>query len=298
MLRAGTPEGRSRMGKKQKQTDPERWAKVRRRGTHALTFIWPTVLIVGGYVAWHHWGEERVGQVFYQVTPDAISIPETPDYIRTDLVAEVFQATGLSAVSLLDRQSAAQIAHAFETNPWVAKVDHVQKLAAGRVDVQLRYRQPVAMVEVISKHPEVKGKAFFAVDGLGYLLPRADFAAAETNKYVHIKIPDVYPVSDAGTPFGDVRVEAAARLAALIGDRYRELGVRAITAEQRAQIPGEQVPLKLTMADGRELLWGSAPGEELPGEMTAAGKMELLASDPSPADGADLRISRALRREY
>ena len=137
----------------------------------ALAFIWPLLLLAGGFIAWNQWGADYLGEQYFGLDPALIQITEPPTYIRADLITDVYQDMGLDSVSLLEPQAAAKIASAFASNHWVRRVNSVRKLPGGGVDVRVDYRAPVAMVRVISRHPEVDGSGFFVVDGEGVLLP-------------------------------------------------------------------------------------------------------------------------------
>jgi hypothetical protein len=196
----------------------------------------------------------------------------------------------MEGLSLLDPQATAKIASAFASHPWVRSVNSVRKSPHGVIDVRIDYRVPVAMVHVISRHPEVTGSSFFAVDGEGVLLPTNEFSRSDTNQYVHIDVPAAYPTGVVGTAFGDLRVEAAARLAELLAPLHAQIGVKVIG------VPGDwresAVPqLELTTKNGVRLFWGSPPGHESPGERTAEMKLQtLLAGDFT--ENTDLRIAQ------
>ena len=256
----------------------------------ALSIIWPLLLVVGGFAAWNQWGADFLADKYHGVDPSLIEITETPVYVRSNLVETVYRDTALDGLSLLDAQATAKIASAFASHPWVRGVNSVRKLPGGVIDVRIDYRVPVAMVHVISRHPEVTGSSFFAVDGEGVLLPTNEFSRSDTNNYVHIDVPSAYPTGVVGTAFGDLRVEAAAKLAAILAPVRTQIGVKVIG------VPGDWresvVPqLELTTTDDVRLFWGSPPGYESPGERTAAMKLQaLLAGDF--AENTDLRIAR------
>lgn len=256
----------------------------------ALSIIWPAILVVGGYVAWHRWGADQIADKFYGVEVSQIEITEAPDFVRTDVVESVYRDTAMAGLSLLDPQATAKIASAFSMHPWVRRVVSVRKLPGGVIDVRLQYRNPVAMVLVAKPDPAETGNFFFPVDEEGVLLPTHEFARAETLKYIHIVVPAVYPTGVAGSPFGDSRVEHAAKLAAILADYREEAGIVSIG------VPGDprvnKVPqLELTMRDSKTHFWGNPPGLESPGENTAQMKIqELLRADG--AENADLRMAR------
>ena len=65
-----------------------------------------------------------------------------------DIVSQVAQShPEWNDRSLLETALAADLATAFATHPWIAKVDRVEKTRQGRVKIEVTYRNPVAMVE-------------------------------------------------------------------------------------------------------------------------------------------------------
>ncbi len=261
----------------------------------SLSFIWPVLLIVGGYVAWDRWGAEHVANKFYGVQLKNIQVTEPPGFIRTDIPGTVFRDTALDQLSLLDVQATAKIASAFATHPWVSRVISVRKLPGGKVDVHLEYRRPVAMVHVFKPNQADSGSYFFPIDGTGTLLPTTEFAQSETLDYIHIEVPDVYPTGVVGGPFGDVRVEAAARLAGVLSPVQEQAKVRAIGVhgDTRQNIVPQ---LEITTTDNRRLFWGSPPGLEEGGERTVEMKLHALMSGEEITNG-DLRLAKRTRLE-
>lgn len=265
----------------------------------ALSILWPALLIVLGYVAWHRWGAERVADQFYVVDASLIEITPPPPYVRSDIVGNVYRDTAMEGLSLLDSQATAKIASAFSMNPWIKRVVSVRKLPGGKIDLQVVYRRPVAMVLVEKPDPDAAGRSFFfPVDEDGVLLPTGEFARAEIKQFIHIVVPGVYATGQVGSPFGDRRVEAAAQLAALLAPFRDEAGIISI------DVPGdprmEKVPqLELTTVEiagdaermEKKRFWGSPPGDEPPGETTAQMKLHTLLTT-SAAQIADLRVYR------
>ncbi|WP_419189728.1 hypothetical protein [Stieleria marina] len=265
------------------------------RAPAMLSFVWPAMLIIGGYVAWHQWGAEYMNSKYYGVAATQFQVSEPPKYVRSDIVQTVYQDTAMENLSLLDTQATSKIASAFATHPWVRQVNSVRKLPGGQIDVRLDYRKPVAMVRVISKHPDVRGSSFFAVDGEGVLLPPSEFSREETSQYVHIAVPDTYPRGSVGRKFGDFRVEAAAKVAAIIAPYNQHAAANRQVTIKTIGVHGDPrqttVPqLELETASGKKKFWGSSPGMELPGEPTAEMKLRVLVS--SGDENIDLRIAR------
>jgi len=252
----------------------------------AWAMIWPAALVVGGYIAWQKWGAEHVSRKYYSIDPSLIHVTVRPDYIDTDIAASVYSDMRLDQLSLLDPAAAARIASAFSFHPWVRKVVAVRKLPGGEVDVHLQYRKPVAMVFVISRHPEIKGRSFFAVDEEGVLLPTTEFSREETMKYLHIEIPEVYPTGGVGSPFGDSRIIGAAKVAAVVETCRNVLRIRSIQLDDSSRT-SPMPQFRLFASDGREFFWGSAPGEELYGEPLADAKVRQLVEIGSRAPATE-----------
>lgn len=261
------------------------------RAPAALSLIWPAALLVGGYLAWHQWGAERVGQQYYRLDPDAVSITPPPDFVRSDITAAVFKSHQLEKTSLLNRQATAMIAQAYQTHPWVEQVVRVAKRRDG-VDVHLRYRRPVALVRVISQHAESRGTpAVFVIDGRGVLLPPEDFVALDKNSLLHIEVEGTYATGGIGNPFGDARVIAAARLADLLSDYRRRFQLAAVRLTNPRRTFNEGWVFALIRTDGSSFIWGSPPGEETSDEPSAEEKLRRLAADATTV--ADLRVAAA-----
>ncbi len=259
----------------------------------ALSIVWPLMLMIASYVAWTSWGQDYMARKYYGVDPSLIEITQPPSYIRSNIVQTVYQDTAMENLSLMDQQATAKIASAFASHPWVRAVNSVRKLPGGAIDVRIDYRVPVAMVHVISRHPEVTGSSFFAVDRDGVLLPTSEFSKSDTRNYIHIEVPAAYPTGVVGAPFGDQRVEVASRLAAILSPLREQTKVKSIG------VPGDwrdmTLPqLELTTQDGKRLFWGSPPGFEPPGERTAEMKLQTLL-DGNLTGNTDLRMARAPR---
>src|SRR6056297_866368 len=259
-----------------------------------LAILWPAILIVGGYLAWHRWGSVHVAENFYGVELAQINVTEPPPHVRSNVVQAVYRDTAMDGLSLLDRQATANIAAAFSMHPWVQSVSSVRKLPGGMVEVRLEYRQPVAMVTVFRSKAGKPAKYYFPIDGKGVLLPTSEFTRGETQNFIHIDVPGVDSSNAEGMPFGDKRVEAAASLAALLHPIRSKISVKSISVAgdpRQVQVP----QLELTTDSEARLFWGSPPGLEAPGEPTAMMKLQTLLSLDA-ATNADLRMAAPGKR--
>lgn len=274
-----------------KPPEPERvrWTTRLLRAPAVLSLIWPAVLLIGGYLAWHQWGAERIGRQYYRLEPKAVTLTPPPPFVQSDITAAVFASHQLEKTSLLNRSATATIAQAYQTHPWVEQVVRVEKRSDG-VNVHVRYRRPVAMVRVLSQHEEVPGPAVFPVDGRGVLLPPEDFVAFDKTALLHIEVPGTYPTGGIGSPFGDSRVIAAAALAQVLASYREQCKLAAVQLTNPTRTFDEGWVFAVIRSDGSRFIWGSPPGEESRGEPPAAAKLKALLADSQNV--ADLRLAQ------
>jgi hypothetical protein len=256
----------------------------------ALSILWPAILILGGYIAWHRWGAQHVAAGLGTVRSESIQVTAPPQYVRSDVVDSVYNVTAMSGLSLMDRSATSKIAAAFSMHPWVRDVLSVRKLPGGVIDVRLEYRMPVAMARVFKPQYAAHEKYYLPIDGEGVLLPSEEFARSETRDFIHIEIPGVDSNNRPGTKFGDRRVEAAATLAELLTPFREQAKIKSIEVVGDLRFV-ETPQLEISTTDGRRFPWGNPPGLEVPGEATAEMKVQtLLTLDAS--ETLDLRMAR------
>ena len=226
-----------------------------------------TALIV---VSWRRYGDQLLAGDRFQISPARIQVTALPDWIESDVVAQVLRDGSLDNASLLDPEITIQIAQSFQMHSWVEKVRRVSKHPDGRVLVELDYRRPVAMVEVEG--------GLLPVDREGVLLPPDDFSATAARRFARIAVGETRPLGQVGTPWGDPRVIGAARIAAAFGESWRELGLYRIEAlPTSAANPSQGNPLfELYTRQHVRIRWGHAPDEETRGEALAAEKFARL----------------------
>jgi hypothetical protein len=148
------------------------------------------------------------------------------------------------------------------------------------VTVTLEYRRPVAVVEITSGGRP--GLLF--VDAEGVLLPSDDFAQNQAKNFLRIAAGHSTPAGVYGAPWGDERVAGAARLAAALGDRWRDAALVRIEAVRAAS--GELI-YELRTAGETRVIWGASPGQESPREPSTQQKLAALANylaDKGPLD--------------
>jgi len=216
----------------------------------------------------------------YQLRIENIHITRLPRWVPADLVEQVAERAGFGAEasplgtagnpSLLDDGLAERIAQAFRLHPWVAEVRRVQIQFPAKVDVALRYRRPVAMVEV--------KQGLFPVDADGVLLPPADFSVSQARRYPLIRNVHSTPQGPAGTNWGDIVVNAGARLTAVLTPYWKKFRLAAVRVpnRQRANTTIDDLVLVLITQRGSRIIWGRVPGSKHPGELSTERKIGRL----------------------
>jgi hypothetical protein len=211
-------------------------------------------LLGGIYFGWQRWGERIADQPEYVVLPENIDITPPPPWIRSDVKLEALRAGDLTELSLLDRELTIKIARAFGMHNWVQDVVRVSKHHPARVEVQLEYRRPVAMVEVVVNNQP----GLLPIDVQGILLPPGDFSAEQARDYLRISVPDATPAGPVGTPWGAPRIHGAARIAAVLQDHWKKLGLYRIVQMPTEAASGRPRYL-LATRHGAQIVWGPAP---------------------------------------
>jgi len=270
----------------------------------AWSLIWPIALILCSYIAFKRWGAESLAERYGKLDPAQVIVTEPHSYVRTDIVDEVYRATGLAKLSPLDHQATAKIASAFASHPWVRHVHSVRKLPGGEVDVHLEYREPVAVFHLTgqpawfrelgySGDGENDDLYYFPLDGEGVMLPTEKMTLEDAQGLIHIEVWELYPTGNVGTPFGDRRVESAALLAKLLAAVNRQVHVAKITVSGDPRL--NLIPqMEITTGDNTRVFWGSPPGMEQPGEREARAKLQDLVNGNFVQD-TDLRVARKRR---
>ena len=213
----------------------------------------------------------------FRVQSDAISMTPPPRWVPADFVERVLETSSVGAeLSLLDNSLLKNLYEAFRRDPWVAQVVRVRKVPPNRVDVELVYRRPVAMVEV--------AEGLYPIDPNGTLLPPGDFSAADANEFPLIRNVTSKPQGPAGTNWGDVAILGAARLAEALlqapprkPSHWERLGLVAIRVPDATGSTGiEDLCFELLAPGGSRIIWGRAPGSTHPGELTVEQKIGRL----------------------
>jgi len=216
----------------------------------------------------------------YRVGVEHVIITAPPHWVPPDLVEQVFARAGFDeSLSLLDPELSEKIALAFYTHPWIEGLKQVRKSYPARIHVEVVYREPVAMVEVV-------GGSYYPIDRHGYLLPNTDFSTADIGRYPIIKDVTSVPIGNLGESWGDPAVIGAAQLAAVLTRNneagqswWTALGLKTIHAPRRLAVDDEvdDLQFRIGTGGGSQILWGRAPATRHPGELTVAKKLKRMA---------------------
>jgi hypothetical protein len=238
-----------------------RWAALVLLIAALLAGLWLTV--------WDHVREHVLSNSQYRLDAKDIAITPPPPWIHTDIKAQVIRDANLeSSLSILDKDLTLRLAQAFGLHPWVAKVMRASKQP--RVEVELIYRQPAAMVEV--------GGGLLPVDAEGVLLPSEDFTPAEAKTYPRLTDISTSPVGSPGTAWGDGRVTGASQIAAVLGTHWQEMKLdHILPSPSRVGVrTSADIVYEVYTRSGTRILWGHAPAAEVSGEMRTAAKITEL----------------------
>lgn len=248
-----------------------RWPRV------ALPIVVAATLLIGPYAAWRVWPERFSRGERLTLQAEALELSPQPAWIHGDLKTEIIRDGSLQGLSLLDPLVTVTVARACALNPWVAEVTRVTKRAPGRIAVELTYRRPIALVEVLNEGE----RGLLPVDAAGTVLPTDRFFAEQdqTRNFLRIAAGYALPTGTLGRPWGDPRIVSAAKLAAALEPVWARLGLYRIVAsnESGAESQPDRPQFELHTRDGAHVLWGHAPDEETPGEQRLATKLERLA---------------------
>jgi hypothetical protein len=240
----------------------------------------------GGWLLWQRYGEQARADRSAILLPEDVELLGAGGWIQADLKGEALRDASLDGgLPLDDPELARRLARAFDMHPWVREVVKVTLRHPAAAVVEVRCREPVAMVGVPG--------GLLAVDSEGVLLPSDDFTAESAARYPKVAGVGSGPRAAVGFPWGDPLVEEAAALAAAVGPEWQPLGL----IECRPVELGDGVRQWELVGEGDLVIrYGSAPGHEQEGEPTAAMKaarLRALAAGDRPAGTVDLTSAAA-----
>jgi hypothetical protein len=151
-----------------------------------------------------------------------------------------------------------RIKDAFEFHPWVASVERITKRLPAALDIELKYRRPVAAVE----SGDSSGVSFLPVDEHAVRLPEGDLSDAE-----RLRLPRITGVTGrplVGDTWNDPRVAGGAKLAAALSDVWQKLRLVEIISAlgSTSDNDSQTYTYNIITSGGTRVVWGAAPGQE------------------------------------
>jgi hypothetical protein len=201
----------------------------------------------------------------YQVAFAQIEAPTPPGYVPRSWLQEVQALSGLPDV--LDARAAdlpSQLQQAFARYPWVECVDLVAIRSHRRIECRLQFRVPAAIVTLASE--------VFLVDGNGVILPRGPQTAALEAALLPIHGATTLPRRGTGHPWGNAAVEAAARIAAVVGKERDSWQLASIALDEDPL----QTDARLRTRKGTVVIWETISANGSRDPAVAAEKMRRL----------------------
>jgi hypothetical protein len=217
----------------------------------------------GAQVLWHRAAPSIAHHPQYVLSADRIHITAPPPWIRSDIKAEVLRDTlPAETLSVLDdwQEFSRRIKDAFEFHPWVASVERISKKLPASLDIELKYRRPIAAVE----SSDAAGVSFLPVDEHAVRLPEDDLTEVERRYLPRVSGVTGRPL--VGDVWDDPRVAGGAKLAAALADVWQQLRLVEIISELQPQPVGHEpiCTYEIVTSGGTRILWGTAPGSEAP----------------------------------
>ncbi len=245
--------------------------------------------LIGAWILWKQYSPEITLDPKFRLGDNTLLVTPQPPWIdaATNVKTDVLRDASLHQVTLWDDQAVMKVARAFELHPWVRRVIRVSKHPPGQIHVELEYRRPVALVEVL--YNELL--SYEPVDEEGVILPEELFHRRPEllDQYLRITVDYALPTVPLGSRWNDDRVIGAARLAALLEKHWKAWAIFRIAAVTDA--PGNRHPgYELGTRGPGRVRWGHAPGHELKGEPPATTKVAWISQyvrEHGPLDGAD-----------
>jgi hypothetical protein len=238
---------------------PERIVRIRPRVWACLALL--LGLGIGAHFLWLRTAPVVARNPQYLLAADRIRITTPPSWIRSDIKTQVLRDSNLlESASILDDwvTLSQRVKSAFELHPWVASVERITRQLPGSLEIELKYRRPVAAVE--SSGPS--GVMFLPIDEHAVRLPEGDLSDTERRYLPRVSgITGRPPVGDV---WDDPRVVGGAKLAAQLADVWQQLRLVEILANVQTSSQNEK-PLctfDIVTTGGTRIIWGATPGQE------------------------------------
>jgi hypothetical protein len=271
--------------KRKKSSSPEKKLSAPAVSSRSMTarFIPRTRILVSliviamlGYgmnAVWQQVAPRVMNREPYLLSAERITMTPQPEWITSDIRAEVIQNAGLEKrLSILDDAFMNVVKDAFALHPWIKSVDKITKQYPAGVQVDVTFRTPVAAVEMASE----AGMLLVPLDNEAVVLPPAD--VPEIRKRYLPRIQNLVDRPAIGQKWENPRVQGAVDLAVRLTDVWEDLHLVDIMPSTRPEILDEHrfFVYDLITRGGTRVVWGAAPGMSPPGEADFTAKLERL----------------------
>ena len=262
---------KSRYTRKRKVTDRQPWDPE--RTLIGLKYLLVVMVAVGVLIGWSR--AERYLAAYtsrnthIEVTAEHVELIDPPSWMNTVLGDELRRLVATQiAPNPFDNHSLQQAAFVLSTNPWVDRVERVQRAGHNRVAVYAVYRHPVAIIE--------SRDGYHLVDVRGTRLPGLYLE----HQIEQLTLPLIIGVAAAPRLEGEVwpgdDLQAGLSLVNLLGDQPYFDQIQACDVSVRDE--RGRINLTLTANTGGRVRWGLPPGRERSIEPDALTKKYRLAS--------------------
>jgi len=222
---------------------------------------------------WQHYAPQISRRANYLLADERITISQVPEWITGDVRSEAIRNARLSGrLSVLDDAFAQVVEDAFVLHPWVESVDRITKSYPAGVHVELTYRRPVAVIELVNQNVV----QLVPIDRHGVHLPASE--VPNIRKRYLPRIGGIVERPPEGRPWADPRVLGAAELAVQLAPEWKSLHLVDILPSARPEIRDQRryFLFDLITRGGTKIIWGAAPGTAPPSEDKFAAKLKRL----------------------
>lgn len=246
------------------------------------------IVLTTAIFSWERYKTRILPPQEFLLTESNVELTPQPLWSDLDLKQVVLgdtRAKEYQPKSVMDAAIVGETADALKSIGFIENIDRIEKSKAG-LKVDLTYRQPVGMVEINSMTmPKAKFKDLapvnLHVDRHGVLMGGRLSERRGDHLLISIANPMYMDQLLTWSQWQDSRVQDAAKIADLLRDQWKALGLfRLTTYRSRASALDRRIPYQLWTEPGRQyrvhLIWGNPPGEELANEAPAATKIVAL----------------------
>ncbi len=243
--------------------------------THTLFKVLVAAFVAaGGWLALAAARDQAVKIEDFQISPGNLDFISKPEWVTGPIERQLRSfSTPDAKISLLDSDAAKRIAAALSANPWIKKVESIEKDFPATVRAKVELREPAAYV--------LRGSRYYLVDGVGTRLPGEYASRRETGLDDLLLIVYVRSTPPpAGKTWGDPAVVEAAKLASYLKD-HEDLVKRArIGAIDSSNFGGRRSPreseIVLLTSDHTKIYWGRGVDTANYTELSPERKIENL----------------------